>query len=74
MYVEKQFLVQQKCLMIGEGVEGMRNKSLLFEVWDFLRIRRRWWLVPLIIMLFLVGALIVFGQSTAISAFIYALF
>jgi hypothetical protein len=50
------------------------NKSLLFEVWDFLKIRKAWWLTPVIIMLLLVGILIVFGQSSALSPFIYALF
>tara|TARA_Y100000310_G_C20693281_1_gene823798 strand:- start:219 stop:377 length:159 start_codon:yes stop_codon:yes gene_type:complete len=52
----------------------MGNKSLLFELWDFLRIRKAWWLTPIIIMLILVGGLIIFGQSSALSPFIYALF
>ncbi len=50
------------------------NKSLLGELWSFLRVRKAWWLTPIIIMLFLVGTLIVFGQSSAVSPFIYALF
>jgi len=49
------------------------NKSLIFEVWDFLKIRKAWWLAPIIIMLILVGVLIIFGQSSALSPFIYAL-
>ena len=49
------------------------NKSLLVEVWDFLKIRKAWWLAPIIIMLILVGALIIFGQSSALSPFVYAL-
>ena len=49
------------------------NKSLLVEVWDFLKIRKAWWLAPIIIMLILVGALIIFGQSSAISTFVYSL-
>jgi hypothetical protein len=51
-----------------------KNKSLLAETWDFLKVRKAWWLVPIIIMLILVGILIVFGQSSALSPFIYALF
>lgn len=51
-----------------------KNKSLLSEVWDFLKVRKAWWLLPIIILLVLVGALIIFGQSSAISPFIYALF
>lgn len=50
------------------------NKSLFREFWDFLRVRRAWWLAPIIIMLLFVGVLIVFGQSSAVSPFIYALF
>tara|TARA_Y100000310_G_C20592018_1_gene768567 strand:- start:725 stop:886 length:162 start_codon:yes stop_codon:yes gene_type:complete len=50
------------------------NKSFLGEVWEFLRVRKAWWLAPVIIMLVLVGALIIFSQSSALSPFIYALF
>lgn len=50
------------------------NKSLFREFWDFLRVRKAWWLAPIIIMLLFVGVLIVFGQSSAVSPFIYALF
>ena len=49
------------------------NKSLIIEVWNFLKVRKAWWLAPIIIMLFIVGALIIFGQSSALSPFIYAL-
>ncbi|MBS3157722.1 hypothetical protein J4206_00370 [Candidatus Woesearchaeota archaeon] len=52
----------------------MKNKSLLLELWDFLKIRKAWWLAPIVIMLILVGFLIIFGQSSALSPFIYALF
>tara|TARA_Y100000310_G_scaffold313699_1_gene362367 strand:+ start:4180 stop:4392 length:213 start_codon:yes stop_codon:yes gene_type:complete len=51
-----------------------KNKSLFGEIWDFLKVRKAWWLAPIIIMLILVGILIVFGQSSALSPFIYALF
>ncbi|MCF7862271.1 DUF5989 family protein [Candidatus Woesearchaeota archaeon] len=51
-----------------------KNKSLLGEMWEFLRVRKAWWLTPIILMLVLVGILIVFGQSSALSPFIYALF
>ena len=50
------------------------NKSMLRELWDFLRVRKAWWLAPIIVMLLFVGVLIVFGQSSAVSPFIYALF
>ncbi|MDP7115953.1 MAG: DUF5989 family protein [Candidatus Woesearchaeota archaeon] len=50
------------------------NKSLLFELWDFLKVRKKWWLLPILVMILLVGILIIAGQSSALSPFIYALF
>jgi hypothetical protein len=47
---------------------------LLRNLWDFLKVRKKWWLLPIIIMLILVGVLIIFGQASPLSPFIYALF
>ncbi len=52
---------------------NLKNRGLIRELWDFLKIRKKWWLLPTIIMLLIVGALIIFGQSSALSPFIYAL-
>ena len=51
-----------------------KNKSLLGELWSFLKVRKAWWLTPIILLLLLVGALLIFGHSSALSPFIYALF
>ena len=51
-----------------------QNKGLLGELWNFLKVRKAWWLAPIIVMLILVGILIIFSQSSAVSPFIYALF
>ena len=51
-----------------------KNKSLVFELWDFLRVRKKWWLLPIVILLILLGILIVVSQSFALSPFMYALF
>lgn len=51
-----------------------KNKGLLGELFSYLMEKKAWWLVPVVIMLVLVGALIVFSQSSAVSPFIYALF
>jgi len=51
-----------------------KNKNIMFELWDFMKARKAWWLLPIIVMLIIVGILIVFGQSSAVSPFIYALF
>ncbi|MBW2037138.1 MAG: hypothetical protein JRI41_06620 [Deltaproteobacteria bacterium] len=52
----------------------MGNKSIVVEFWEFLRIRKRYWLLPIVIMLFLLGFLIVFTEGSAVAPFIYALF
>jgi len=51
----------------------MNNKPLLIEVWNFMKVRKKWWLLPIIILPILVGLLIIFGQSSALSPFIYSL-
>jgi len=50
------------------------NKSLIIEIWLFLKERKAWWLTPIVILLIITGMLIIFGQSSAVSPFIYALF
>lgn len=50
------------------------NKGLVGEFWQFMKIRKKWWLLPIIILLLLAGILIVIGQSSSLSPFIYALF
>jgi len=49
------------------------NKSLIVEIWNFLKVRKKWWLLPIILLLILSAGLIIFGQSSALSPFIYAL-
>ena len=52
----------------------MRDKApLLCEIWDFLRMRKKWWLTPIIVMLLLTGLLIWLGATTPVSPFIYPL-
>jgi hypothetical protein len=48
------------------------NRPLPLEIWEFLRVRKAWWLTPIILMLLLVSLLIVLGQGTTVSPFIYA--
>ncbi len=48
--------------------------SLLSEIWVFVRVRKKWWLTPIIAMLVLLGALIFFAQGSAVAPFIYAIF
>ncbi len=48
--------------------------SFLGELWAFLRTRKKLWLAPILLVLFLFGALLVVGQGSAIAPFIYTLF
>ena len=44
------------------------------EFWEFLKVRKKYWLMPIIIVLALFGALIIFTQGSAIAPFIYTIF
>lgn len=56
-------------------MKSLRKRlDLVFELWDFMKVRKKFWLLPVIVMLLLVGLLVVFTGSSAISPFIYALF
>lgn len=48
--------------------------SLIKELWDFMRVRKKWWLLPIIVVMFLVGSLLVFAQGSALAPFIYTIF
>lgn len=52
----------------------MSKISILSELWEFLKVRKKWWLLPIIIFLVLLGALIVITQGSALAPFIYAIF
>jgi hypothetical protein len=51
-----------------------RQFSILGDFWNFMKVRKKWWLLPIIITLVLIGVLIIFGQASPLSPFIYALF
>ncbi len=52
----------------------MSRLSILSELWAFLRVRKKWWLLPIIIFLVLLGGLIILTQGSALAPFIYAIF
>ncbi len=52
----------------------MAGNSLVHELWLFLRVRKKWWLLPIILVLLLMGALLVFAQGSALAPFIYTIF
>ena len=48
--------------------------SFLIEFWNFLKVRKKYWLFPIIFFIVLFGALIVLTQGTAVGPFIYTIF
>ena len=52
----------------------MAKATLLRELWAFMRVRKKWWLMPVIVLMLAVGLLIVFAQGSALAPFIYTIF
>ena len=48
--------------------------SILSELWDFMRSRKKFWILPLLVMMFLLGGLLILAKSATIAPFIYTLF
>ena len=49
-------------------------KSKLGMIWDFLRVRKKWWLTPIVLFVLLISALIVMVEGSAVAPFVYTLF
>ena len=47
---------------------------IITELWRFLRARKKFWLLPIIMVMFVLGGLLVLAQGSAVAPFIYALF
>ncbi len=48
--------------------------SFLKEFWSFLKVRKKFWLTPIILTMLMIGGLLVLAQGSAVSPFIYTLF
>jgi len=48
--------------------------SIIVEFWQFLKVRKKWWLIPIVISLLLLGALLVFAEGSAASVWLYTFF
>lgn len=48
--------------------------EFLKEFWNFINVRKKYWLIPVLLVIFLFGGLIILTQGTAISPFIYTIF
>jgi hypothetical protein len=48
--------------------------GIIVELWSFMRVRKKFWLLPIMIMMALFGGLIVLSQGSAVAPFIYTIF
>ena len=48
--------------------------SFLAEFWDYMRVRKKFWLLPVFMVMILLGGLLVLTQGSAVAPFIYTLF
>jgi hypothetical protein len=52
----------------------MANNGIVGELWAFMKVRKKWWLLPIILVLMLLGALLIFAQGSVLAPFIYTIF
>ena len=51
-----------------------QTQSTWGEVWEYLRVRKKWWLAPMLVILLALGALAAFTETSALAPFIYTIF
>lgn len=52
----------------------MARSSVLGQIWGYVKVRKKWWLVPMLAVLLIVGAMLAFAQGSALAPFIYTIF
>jgi hypothetical protein len=52
----------------------MSKFAIIREFWSFLRVRKKWWITPIVLFLIALGALLVLAKGSALAPFIYSLF
>jgi len=56
-------------------LNNIRSRLAIFgELWAFMRVRKKWWLGPIIVVLVLLGLVVVLTEGSALAPFIYTLF
>ena len=53
---------------------SMSKLSIFTDVWAFMRVRKKWWLLPLVLLITLLGLILIFAQGSALAPFIYTVF
>jgi hypothetical protein len=57
-----------------EAILGGRALSLLVEFWEFLRVRKKFWLLPLVVLMSIFSGALILAKGSAVAPFIYAIF
>ncbi len=52
----------------------MNKYGLIQEFWAFMKIRKKWWLLPIVVVMLLLGILLAFAETSALAPFIYTIF
>lgn len=48
--------------------------SVIKELWAYMRVRKKWWLIPILVVMVAIGGLLIFAQTSALAPFIYTIF
>ena len=52
----------------------MSSHGIASELWKYMRVRKKFWLAPVILLMMIVGAVLIFAQGSTLAPFIYAIF
>ncbi len=52
----------------------MAQVNIWTELWDYMKVRKKWWLAPIFVFLFILAAIAVFAEGSALAPFIYTIF
>lgn len=52
----------------------MASRTVMGQVWGYVKAEKKWWLVPIVAVLLVVGSLLVFAHGSALAPFIYTIF
>jgi hypothetical protein len=67
--------VVNKETLMARSSGGFRDRLAIFgELWSFMKVRKKWWLGPIVFTILLLSVLIVLTEGSAVAPFIYALF
>jgi hypothetical protein len=63
-----------QCSIPSATLVPMSKLSIFSELWSFMRVRKKWWLLPIIMLIAVLGLILVFAQGSALAPFIYTVF